>query len=175
VEILQGVAGRTVLASNADIALAQFFEGERECIEAEGDHTFDLDPDDRPVPFQFNSFRAAIVDAKTGELLGRMSWRPVPLGPTLSSTAWNLGIQLLPSAYRRGLGAQAGLLLARYLFDTTEVDRVQALSEVDNVPGVRGLERAGFHREGILRGCTMRDGKRRDTVLFSLLRSDLER
>ncbi|WP_158890101.1 GNAT family N-acetyltransferase [Amycolatopsis anabasis] len=169
------LAERTVLASDAHVAIAGLLDGEREAIDALGDATFDLDPDDRPVPVEVPRFWAAIVDTTTGALLGRVSWRPVTHGPTLSSMAWNIGIKLLPAARRRGLSSAAGLLLARYLFDTTGLDRVQATVDAGNLPGWRGLETAGFHREGVLRGVVRRGGQRRDVVYYSLLRSDLDR
>ncbi|HEU5474250.1 MAG TPA: GNAT family protein [Actinophytocola sp.] len=170
---LPGLAGRTILCGNADIVLAEMVDGEQEAVEEHRDHSFDPDPDGRPVPFQIDRFGAAILDARTGELLGRLTWRPIPYAPILSCTTWNIGINLLPAARGRGLAAPAGLLLARYLFETTGVERVQACTDVENVPGWRGLDKAGFHREGVLRGCTKRGERRQDMVLYSLLRSDL--
>jgi RimJ/RimL family protein N-acetyltransferase len=164
---------RTIFGSRNGLAIAELLDGEQAAVDAQCDRTFELDPDERPVPFQVTRFRAALLDVDTGELLGTMSWRPVPHGPTLSGTAWNMGIKLVPAVRRRGLSAAAGLLLARHLFDTTGVDRVQAITDVANVPGWRGLEKAGFHREGIVRGGTLRGGQRRDMFSYSLLRSDL--
>lgn len=168
------LTGRTILTSDDDLAIAEILDGEREAVEALCDRTFDPDPDDRPVPFQVDRNWAAILDAATGELIGTLSWRPVPFGLTLSRTAWNIGIDLVPAARGRGLGGSAGQLLARYLFDTTGIDRVQAFTDLENVAGWRALDKGGFHREGVLRGVTMRGGQRRDVVFYSVLRSDLD-
>jgi RimJ/RimL family protein N-acetyltransferase len=167
------LAGRTILAVDDEIAIAEILDGERDTVVALCDQTYEPDPDDRPVPFQVTRYWAAILEARTGDLVGTMSWRPVPFGLTLSRTAWNLGIDLIPAARGRGLGGTAGVLLARYLFDSTEIDRVQAFTDLDNVPGWRALDKAGFHREGVLRGVTKRAGQRRDVVFYSLLRSDV--
>jgi RimJ/RimL family protein N-acetyltransferase len=173
-EVTGSLAGRTVYATLPGIALAELLDGESETVDELGDQTFAVDPDERPIPFQITTFRAALIDTATGELLGRMTWRPIPYALRLSCTSWNIGIQLLPTALGRRVSVDAGLLLARHLFATTGVDRVQAFTDVENVPGWRGLERAGFHREGVLRGATLRGGRRRDMVVYSLLRADVE-
>lgn len=171
---MTGFRERNVLAVDQDTAIAELLDGDEETVDAAGGLEFMQDPDDRPVPFQLEIIRAALVDHPSRELVGVIWWYPIPYGPTLSRTSWNLGIKLMSAARGRRRGARAARLLARYLFDTTEVDRVQATTEEVNVPGKRGLELAGFRREGILRGITIRGGQRRDMVLYSLLRSDLD-
>jgi RimJ/RimL family protein N-acetyltransferase len=58
--------------------------------------------------------------------------------------------------------------LARYLFNTLAVRRVQAVTRKDNLKAREGLKRLGFQREGILRqrfeDC--------DGMVYGLLRSD---
>lgn len=168
------MTGRRILATDQDIALAEFRDGDEAAVDAASDLEFMQDPDDRPVPFQFDIVRVALIEVRTQRLFGVLWWYPIPYGPTLSRTSWNIGIKLMTSARGRRRGAQAARLLIRHLFDTTEVDRIQATTEEANVPGLRGLELAGFHREGVLRGITVRGGRRRDMVLYSFLRSDLD-
>lgn len=165
---------RTILARDDVVALVELFDGEREDVLARCDHTFDPDPDDRPIPLEVPRFWAGLMLLETGELLGTMSWRPVPHAVTMSGIGWNQGFRLLPAARGLGLSARGGVLLARYLFDTTEADRIQAITDEENVPARRGLEGAGFHLEGVLRGIMRRGGVSRDYLLYSLLRSDLE-
>ena len=50
--------------------------------------------------------------------------------------------------------------------------RIWAATEVENVAEQRALEKAGFTREGTLRGAGWRDGAWRDGVSYSLLRTD---
>ena len=63
-------------------------------------------------------------------------------------------------------------MLAQYLFTTTAVHRVQATTDVRNVPEQRALERAGFAREGVLRGCQWRQADWHDLVSYARLRID---
>jgi len=102
--------------------------------------------------------------------LGFVSWYKVPATP--GYYYWNIGISLLPEARGKGYGAQAQRMLARYLFAHTTVQRIEAATEAGNVAEQRALEKAGFTREGIMRGIGWRDGAWRDGVWFSVLRTD---
>jgi RimJ/RimL family protein N-acetyltransferase len=105
-------------------------------------------------------------------LLGSVSWHPVLYGPTPGSTAYDIGISLRPPARGRGHGSRAQRLLADYLFATSPVHRVQASTDVTNEAEQRALERAGYRREGVVRGAQWRRGGYHDLVLYARLRTD---
>lgn len=107
-----------------------------------------------------------------GRPIGTVSWHKIRYGPNPESDAWNVGIALLPEARGRGYGAEAQAQLARYLFSTTGVNRVEASTDVENRAEQRSLEKAGFTREGIQRGAQFRAGAFHDLVTFSRLRDD---
>ncbi|MFL5708741.1 MAG: GNAT family N-acetyltransferase, partial [Chloroflexota bacterium] len=90
------------------------------------------------------------------------------------SDAWNVGIELAPDARGHGYGVEAQRLLARYLFDNTPVNRVEAQTDIENVAEQRALEKAGFIREGVARGSQFRAGAYHDLVCYSILRSEVE-
>ena len=73
----------------------------------------------------------------------------------------------------KGLGTAAQRLLAEYLFATTLANRLQAITDVENLPEQRALEGAGFRREGIMRGLTFDRGRWHDGVLYARLREDI--
>lgn len=54
------------------------------------------------------------------------------------------------------------------------VNRVQAETEITNIAEQRALEKAGFTREGVLRGATFRAGKWHDQVVYGVLRAEIE-
>jgi len=110
-----------------------------------------------------------LVIVRGDERVGFVSWFKVDFPP---SHCWNIGIALLPEARGRGHGTVAHRLLAKYLFAHTTVHRVEAATEAGNVAERRALEKAGFTREGVMRGVFWRDGAYRDGVLYSLLRTD---
>lgn len=140
----------------------------------------DFGPLDRPKL----SERLAVgplVDTSAGTLMvdldgtpvGTVGWHAVGYGPNVESKQWNIGISLVPAARGRGAGWRAQRMLAEWLFATTAVNRVEASTDVDNVAEQRSLEKAGFVREGVLRGAQSRAGAWRDLVSYALLRSDL--
>lgn len=107
-----------------------------------------------------------------GQPIGSVSWHRVSYGPNAGSAAWNIGISLIPAARGQGSGSEAQRLLADYLFAATEFHRVEAATDVDNTAEQRALERAGFVREGILRGAQERSGVRHDLITYARLRTD---
>jgi hypothetical protein len=168
-------AERAILAHRDGVVLAEALPGDREAVAAASDDAFDLDRDTRPdLLLPPPSHRAVILDADSYELLGAVSWHPVDYGGTRVNTAWNIGIDLVTSARGRGIGTTAQRLLAEHLFATTDLDRVEAGTDRDNVAEQRALSKAGFHHEGTLRGAQLRKGVRRDMYVYGILRTDLE-
>lgn len=105
-----------------------------------------------------------------GTFAGYVVWRPLTMsGP---QGVIQIGIVLLPEHRGRGIGRRAQQLLADYLFATTTAHRLEASTEVDNVAEQRALDRAGFTREGLMRGRGFVRGQWRDGYMYSRLRHD---
>jgi len=111
-----------------------------------------------------------LIVARDNHSLGLVNWRRRPTTP--AAYCWEIGVIMLPHARGRGDGTQAHRLLARYLFAHTTAHRIEAGTEADNIAEQRALEKAGFAREGVMRGIGWRGGSWRDGVLYSLLRTD---
>jgi RimJ/RimL family protein N-acetyltransferase len=107
-----------------------------------------------------------------GAIVGTISYHRVSYGPNPGSRAWMIGIDLAPEGRGQGLGSEAQRLLANWLFETTDANRVEASTDVENVAEARALEKAGFTREGIVRGAQFRTSAYHDLLLFGRLRSD---
>lgn len=108
-------------------------------------------------------------------LLGSVSWHEVSYGPNRGSTAYNIGISLRPGARGVGHGSRAQRMLADYLFATFPAHRVEASTDATNQPEQRALEKAGFTREGLLRGAQWRAGCYHDLVSYACLRDERAR
>jgi RimJ/RimL family protein N-acetyltransferase len=102
---------------------------------------------------------------------GDVTWIYQQWGPNAASRNPMIGIWLAPSARGRGIGAIAQAQLVSLFFRHTPVNRVEAHTDVDNLAEQRALEKAGFTREGVIRGAQWRDGAYRDGWLYSVLRS----
>jgi RimJ/RimL family protein N-acetyltransferase len=107
-----------------------------------------------------------------GQPIGTVGWHEVHYGLPPESRAWNIGISLIPEARGQGYGGIAQRLLADYLFETTDTNRVEASTDVENLAEQRALEKAGFIREGIQRGAQFRAGSHHDLITYARLRSD---
>jgi RimJ/RimL family protein N-acetyltransferase len=104
------------------------------------------------------------------ERLGFVTWVRKPTSRT--SFCWNIGIGMLPEVRGLGYGTEAQRLLVDYLFAHTHVNRVEATTEISNTAEQWALSKAGFTREGVLRGFGFRDGAWRDAVVYSVLRDE---
>ena len=113
-----------------------------------------------------------LVELEDGPLAGDVSYYAVHHGPNPGSRAFNVGIALLPEHRGRGHGAEAQRQLVAYLFAHTRVERLEATTDLDNVAEQRALERAGFAREGVLRGAQWRQADWHDLVSYARLRED---
>ena len=112
-----------------------------------------------------------LVVAEGEAVLGDVSWRRSPQGPL--NHGWNIGIAIVPEARGRGVGTAAQRMLVRYLFAHTQVNRIDASTDIANAAEQRALEKAGFTREGVLRGSQFRNGAYHDMVLYSVLRNEV--
>jgi RimJ/RimL family protein N-acetyltransferase len=166
---------RKIVARGDGVALAELTEADKEWLSENGDGAFDVDRDGRTLPIEAPSYRLAVTTEDGEELLGRVSWHPVTYGPSYGCLAWNFGRELLPRARGKGIGTEVLRLLVRHLFDTTDVDRIEASTDTTNVRAQRSLEKAGFTREGVIRGAQLRGGKRHDLIGYGILRGDPRR
>ncbi|MGA9531569.1 MAG: GNAT family protein [Anaerolineales bacterium] len=113
-----------------------------------------------------------LVEIDDGQIIGRVNYWQVRYGPNWGSRAFAIGISLLPNWRGQGWGTEAQRRFAEYLLSTYPINRVEAETDVENTAEQRCLEKAGFHREGVLRGAQWRDGRWHDLVLYSRLRAD---
>jgi RimJ/RimL family protein N-acetyltransferase len=99
------------------------------------------------------------------------SWRTITAGGP-EGGCLEIGALLFPEHRGRGLGTAAQRLLVEYLFATTLANRLQAVTDVENLAEQRVLERIGFRREGVMRGLAFIGGQWRDGALYARLRGD---
>ena len=81
-----------------------------------------------------------------------------------------------PEARGRGVGTAAAKLMLRYCFEEERLHRVYLRALSDNGQAIRSYEKAGFHREGLLKDDVCIDGTYRDIVWMAAVDSakDLE-
>jgi ribosomal-protein-serine acetyltransferase len=84
----------------------------------------------------------------------------------------NLGYWVRTSVCNRGIATSATRLLVDWAFQNTELDRLEIVAAVGNIPSLRVAAKAGAVWEGVMRGRLRLDGKSHDAVLFSIMRGD---
>lgn len=107
----------------------------------------------------------AIADARSRAFLGAIEVR--------LSDPGSIGYWVAPGVRGQGVATRALVLLSRWAVTEGHVERLELTTHPENVASQRVAEKAGFVREGVLRShIRFREG-RRDSVLFSLLLSDI--
>jgi RimJ/RimL family protein N-acetyltransferase len=87
-----------------------------------------------------------------------------------------LGYVLGSKYWGKGITTCAVKQFVKVVFsEFSHLERLEALVDVENVGSQRVLEKAGFQKEGVLRKYLIRKGKSRDTIMFSLLSTDVSK
>ncbi|KAL6637563.1 hypothetical protein ACP70R_025135 [Stipagrostis hirtigluma subsp. patula] len=88
----------------------------------------------------------------------------------------NIGYALAHDHWGRGVAAAAIKMVVGRVFDELPgLERLEAVTDVENVRSQRVLEKAGFQREGVLRSYIAgrrRGDEAKDAVIYSFLSSD---
>ena len=110
-----------------------------------------------------------IANGATGDGLGIIELHFTSNDPALAG----VGFWLRREARGQGAATKALRLVARWAFEALGVERLHLTTAPENVASQRVAERAGFTREGLLRGWMPTANGRRDSLMYSLLPSDL--
>jgi RimJ/RimL family protein N-acetyltransferase len=76
------------------------------------------------------------------------------------------------SRWNKGYGTEVMRVLLHHGFETLNLNRIFLRVDADNSGGIRAYEKASFIQEARLRQADFRDGKYRDELIMSVLRSD---
>ncbi|MEV2240088.1 GNAT family N-acetyltransferase [Micromonospora sp. NPDC049891] len=110
-----------------------------------------------------------ILDAASGDFVGNCTL----VHDQPASGQAMLGYSLLPRWRRRGYATRAVRLVTRWGFDHIGLSRLWAGTLPSNLASQRVLEKAGFKREGLLRGrLPGAAGSRADSTVYGLLPTD---
>ena len=112
-------------------------------------------------------YRLAITLA--GEVVGGIG-----MGVNSHDYRGTIGYWVARDARGRGTCTRALRLLAGHGLEELELQRLELITDPDNLASQRVAEKVGFQREGVLRAHLRHpDGRIRDAVMFSLLPGEL--
>jgi ribosomal-protein-alanine N-acetyltransferase len=85
----------------------------------------------------------------------------------------SIGYDLARSHWGQGIATEAMRAVLRYGFEQWNLNRIEAITIVDNARSIRLLERLGFQLEGIRREHSLeKDGLFHGSAVYGLLRSE---
>jgi len=114
------------------------------------------------------AYEFAIVDEADGSYVGGCGVNQIR---SEIRTA-NLGYWVRSSRQRQGAASQAARLTARFAFTELGLTRVEIVAAVGNLASQRAAEKAGAHREGVLRNRLILGDEPVDAVLYSFVPPD---
>jgi RimJ/RimL family protein N-acetyltransferase len=116
------------------------------------------------------SYRFAVLDVQTGALAGSIAIKMLPF------SCGHIGYWVARDSRGRGVATTALKALCRWAVDDLGLKRLELMTDPENLASQRVAEKAGFRREGTMRSALeYQDGRRTDSILFSLLPDELDR
>ena len=110
-----------------------------------------------------------IIERATGRFVGATGINQLDK----TARCANLGYWLRTSATGRGYAATSTLMVARWAFESLDLERIEIVVATDNHLSQRVAERVGATREGIARKRLRIGDTQHDAVIFSLVRDDV--
>jgi ribosomal-protein-alanine N-acetyltransferase len=83
-----------------------------------------------------------------------------------------IGYDLCPDVWGQGLMPEALQALIRYGFAEMNLNRIEAMTHIENLRSQHVLTKLGFQREGLLREYYCQEGIYNDQVQYSLLKRE---
>lgn len=153
----------SIVSASTDPETRQWLDDEPLTSEQQGDLVYRAEEQwrtGRGAPF-------VIADGASDRALGLVN---VQFGE--DEEVAGLAVSVFPEARGRGVASRALRLAAKWATLELGLQRVYAEAASDNIASIRAIEKAGFHREGLLRAHCKTHGRRHDCVMFSVVPSD---
>jgi ribosomal-protein-alanine N-acetyltransferase len=112
-----------------------------------------------------------LFSAASNDLLGGLSLSNIRMG---AARTCSLGYWMGERHAGHGYMKQAVSMILPQAFGALALERIEAGCIPGNMRSTNLLESIGFRREGVMRGFLEIDGRRRDHVLYAMLREDYE-
>lgn len=84
----------------------------------------------------------------------------------------DLGYDLNPDYWNKGIMTESLKAVIEYVFQTLNINRIEATVSTMNMASIKVLEKLGFANEGILRERSLFSSTIHDTVMFSMLKRE---
>src|SRR6266571_1960688 len=114
------------------------------------------------------AYNFVILDAESGAILGSVGMRAQRM------RVGHFGYWVARDARDRGIATKALTALCRWAVDELGIERLELVTDPMNTASQRVAEKINFQHENVLRSSLeYPDGRRRDSLMFSLLPEEL--
>lgn len=107
----------------------------------------------------------------TGQIIGTIGYMWIQT----DNAAAEVGYSLSRMHWGKGIMTEALERVIAYAFDSLNLNRVEAIHELDNPASGAVMRKCGMQREGTLRQKLMNKGKFVDVDIYAIVRSDYQR
>ena len=111
-----------------------------------------------------NSFYWTIAEEKSNKMIGTCGFNHWNKGQRRTEISYDLNYDY----WGKGIMTQAIKAIVDFASNEMKVQRIQGTVELDNMPSIRVLEKAGFTRESILKQYGVLNGQVRDFYMYAL-------
>lgn len=120
--------------------------------------------------FNQERLQFVIIDKKSNQIVGATAFGNISERDSRLEIGWTwLGKEFQGT----GINQQVKKLMLTYCFENLDLERVEFKTDVLNLQARKSLKNIGAIEEGVLRSHTlMTKGRRRDTIYFSILKSE---
>lgn len=112
--------------------------------------------------------RWGMINKENGRFIGTIGLNNL----NLYAKKAEIGYELHPDYWRKGLTSEAIREVLRYSFDELDLYRMGAVTFVENDASTYLLKKIGFIKEGVLRGYLYQRQTSHDAFVFSLIQPD---
>jgi diamine N-acetyltransferase len=84
----------------------------------------------------------------------------------------NIGLVICENQRAKKLGTKITTTIIDYIFNSYDVKRIQADTDINNVAAQKVLEKAGFVKEGIMKNYRYHHGNYNDSVLYAIIKNN---
>lgn len=112
--------------------------------------------------------RWAIILKEHNRFVGTIGLNSLSLGMKKAE----VGYEIHPDFWRTGITSEALKSVLTYSFDELNLNRIGAITFLENIASIGLLQKHGFQKEGVLRSYLFQNGQSFDGQLFSILREE---
>ena len=112
------------------------------------------------------TFDFGVIDKTTGQFMGACGF----MVKSYESQVGFIGYVLKKTYHGRGFATEFSKALLQFGFDELKMHRIEATCDSENIGSFKVMQKIGMQQEALLRGDAVYKGRRRSTIICSIVR-----